>query len=96
MWTDPTTGEGTLGTGSSPYPCRYVVPDVLPRSLKAVTPPVLGEIDDLTVILFAVAGFLRLCPSLAVAFHRAAIEDGRRYAPMLATDDIIHAEWRRD
>jgi uncharacterized membrane protein YkvA (DUF1232 family) len=64
-----------------------LVPDILPA---------IGEIDDLTVILAAVAVFLRLCPSAAAAFHRAAIAHGRRYAPMSPTDDVIDAEWRRN
>jgi uncharacterized membrane protein YkvA (DUF1232 family) len=64
-----------------------LVPDILPA---------IGEIDDLTVILAAVAVFLRLCPSAAVAFHRTAIADGQRYAPMSPTDDVIDAEWRQN
>ena len=57
--------------------------------------PVLGEIDDPTRDSFVVAGFLRLCPSSAVAFHRAAIVEGQPYAPMSPIDDVIDAEWRR-
>ena len=62
------------------------VPDVI---------PVLGQIDDLGVLLFSLEAFPRLCPAEAVAFHRAAIDQGRRYSPMPATDQIIDAEWRR-
>ena len=58
--------------------------------------PLLGQVDDLTVILLALTAFLRLCPAAAVAFHRAAIADGRRYAPLSPTDDVIDAEWRRE
>jgi len=57
--------------------------------------PLLGQVDDLSLILVAVAVFLRLCPAASVAFHRAAIAEGRPYAPMSATDDVIDAEWRR-
>jgi uncharacterized membrane protein YkvA (DUF1232 family) len=64
-----------------------LVPDVL---------PLLGQIDDLSVALIALTAFLRLCPSATVAFHRAAIADGRRYAPLSPTDDVIDAEWRRE
>jgi uncharacterized membrane protein YkvA (DUF1232 family) len=63
-----------------------VVPDFL---------PLLGQIDDLTLILIALAAFLRLCPWATVAFHPGAIAEGRRYAPMSSTDDVIDAEWRR-
>jgi uncharacterized membrane protein YkvA (DUF1232 family) len=57
--------------------------------------PVLGELDDLSVILIALAAFLKLCSAGAVLFHRAAIAEGRPYGPMSPTDDIIDAEWRR-
>src|SRR5262245_25689752 len=39
--------------------------------------PVFGEIDDLTIVLMALAAFLKLCPAGAVAFHRAAIGERR-------------------
>jgi len=63
-----------------------VVPDLL---------PLLGQVDDLTLILVALAVFLRICPPAAVAFHRRAIAEGRPYAPMSPTDDVIDADWRR-
>jgi uncharacterized membrane protein YkvA (DUF1232 family) len=63
------------------------IPDVL---------PVLGQVDDLGIILVALEGFVRLCPAGAVAFHRAAIEQGGRYSPMRPADDFIDAEWRRE
>ena len=63
------------------------IPDVL---------PLLGQIDDLTLILIALSAFLRLCPAAPVAFHRAAIAEGRPYAPMSSADDVIDAEWRRE
>jgi uncharacterized membrane protein YkvA (DUF1232 family) len=58
--------------------------------------PLLGQVDDLTIILVALAVFLRLCPAAPVAFHRTGIAEGRRYAPMSPTDDVIDAEWRRE
>ena len=64
-----------------------LVPDVL---------PVLGQLDDLGVVLIALEVFLRLCPAGAVAFHRAAIAEGRGYAPMSPAADFIDAEWRRE
>ena len=64
-----------------------VIPDVL---------PLLGQIDDLAIILIALEVFARLCPVPAVAFHRDAIAQGRRYSPMLNTDGFIDAEWRRE
>ncbi|MGB7219114.1 MAG: DUF1232 domain-containing protein [Vicinamibacterales bacterium] len=64
-----------------------LIPDVL---------PVLGEIDDLSLVVIALVVFLRLCPAAATAFHRAAIAQGRRYSPMPSTSDFIDAEWRRE
>jgi len=61
------------------------IPDIL---------PFVGEIDDLTVVLFVVALFLKLCPAGAVAFHREAIGEGRPFSPMSPMDDVIEAEWR--
>lgn len=71
----------------------YVVSpiDVLPDML-----PGLGQIDDLTLMLIALAVFLRLCPAATVAFHRAAIDQGRRYSPMPMAGDVVDAEWRRE
>jgi uncharacterized membrane protein YkvA (DUF1232 family) len=62
------------------------VPDLL---------PLVGQLDDLGVILIMLEIFLRLCPAAAVAFHRTAIAHGQKYAPMSPTDDFIDAEWRR-
>jgi uncharacterized membrane protein YkvA (DUF1232 family) len=64
-----------------------LVPDVF---------PLIGQIDDLTLILVALSAFLKLCPVGPVAFHRAAIAEGRPYAPMSPADDVIEAEWRRN
>ena len=63
------------------------VPDVI---------PVLGQLDDMGILLISIEAFLKLCPAEAVVFHRTAIDDGRRYSPMSATDQVIDAEWRRE
>ena len=64
-----------------------IVPDFL---------PVLGQLDDLGIVLMALEGFLRLCPPAAVAFHRAGIAAGRRFSRMPVAADVIDAEWRRE
>ena len=64
-----------------------LVPDVFPA---------LGQLDDLGVIVAALAVFRRLCPAPADAFHREAILQGRPYSPMAADGDVIDAEWRRE
>jgi uncharacterized membrane protein YkvA (DUF1232 family) len=58
--------------------------------------PLLGQVDDLTLSLIALATFLKMCPAGPLAFHRGAIGEGRPYSPMSSTDDVIDAEWRRE
>jgi len=57
--------------------------------------PVLGQLDDLGVIVGALELFIRLCPSGAQAFHREAIVQRHAYSRMSPDDDAIEAEWRR-
>ena len=63
------------------------VPDLL---------PVLGQLDDLSIILIGLETFLRLCPGMASTFHRDAIAQGRPYSPMSPSGDVIDAEYRRN
>ena len=63
------------------------VPDVL---------PVLGQLDDLSVVLIALEAFFRFCPQEAVDFHRAAMAQGRKYEPMPLTGEVINAEFHRE
>jgi uncharacterized membrane protein YkvA (DUF1232 family) len=58
--------------------------------------PLIGQLDDVTLSLIALATFLRMCPAGPVAFHRGAIAEGRPYSQMSSTDDVIDAEWRRE
>lgn len=63
------------------------VPDVL---------PVLGQLDDLSVLLIAFEAFFRLSPAGAVYFHRAAMAQGRKYDPMPVPGEVIDVEFRRE
>jgi len=63
------------------------IPDVL---------PVLGQIDDLGILILSVKLFLRLCPTVATAFHSGAIASGKSFAPMAPADIVIDASYRRD
>ena len=63
------------------------IPDVI---------PVLGQLDDIGFVIFALEMFVRICPAAAVAFHRAALLGGRRYGPMPQADEVIDAEYRRE
>jgi uncharacterized membrane protein YkvA (DUF1232 family) len=74
-----------LGAAYVLFPLDFL-PDVI---------PIVGQIDDLGFLLIALEGFLRLCPTEAVTFHRAAIDEGRRYSRMHPAGDFIDAEWRR-
>ena len=62
-----------------------VIPDVL---------PVIGEIDDLAIVLLGIKTFLRLCPAAVTAFHREAIAQGRAFSPMTPRDAVLDAEFR--
>ena len=57
--------------------------------------PVLGQLDDLGVIVMALETFLKLCPARVVDFHRAALAQGRAYSPMPGDGDVIDADFRR-
>ena len=76
-----------------PLAALYVVSpiDLVPDFL-----PVLGQLDDLALMIVALEVFLRLCPARVTTFHRAAIAHGRKYSPMYPTVDVIDAEWRRE
>lgn len=58
--------------------------------------PVLGQLDDLGIVLAALELFLRVCPDAPTAFHRESLVAGRRYAPMPAQGAVIDAEFRRE
>lgn len=63
------------------------VPDIL---------PVIGQVDDLGILILSVKLFLRLVPAAIKAFHADAITSGRRFAPMAPTDVVIEASYRRE
>lgn len=58
--------------------------------------PVLGQLDDLSIVLIGLEMFLRLSPSGTTTFHREAIAQGRPYTPMTPSGDVIDAEYRRN
>ena len=76
--------------------------DVIPDAI-----PFVGELDDAMLLVLGLEVFLRVCPKATVAFHRAAITAGRRFAPMPPgasgpTDGpspngpVIDAEYRKE
>jgi uncharacterized membrane protein YkvA (DUF1232 family) len=63
-----------------------VVPDLL---------PVVGQLDDLGILLAGMQAFIHLCPDAVAAFHRAALTAGRRFSRMPREGDgFIDAEFR--
>jgi len=64
-----------------------IVPDVL---------PILGQLDDLTLLLVSLEAFLKLCPAHVVDFHRAARDQGRRYTAMPHEGEIIDVAFRHE
>ena len=62
------------------------VPDIL---------PIVGQVDDLGIIFIALETFLRLSPTGAVDYHRAAVAEGRPFGPMPPNGEVIDAEFRR-
>jgi len=58
--------------------------------------PVLGQLDDLGILIVSVKLFLRLCPAPISAFHGDAITTGRRFTPMSPADVVIDATYRKD
>jgi uncharacterized membrane protein YkvA (DUF1232 family) len=63
--------------------------------------PVLGQLDDLGVILLALEAFVHLSPPEPVRFHQAALAQGTRYQPMPRArvdtpGQVIDAEFRED
>ena len=59
--------------------------------------PILGQLDDLGVVLAALELFLHLCPDAPSAFHRSAIAAGRRFSRMPpAHGQTIDGEFRAE
>jgi uncharacterized membrane protein YkvA (DUF1232 family) len=65
--------------------------DVLPDLF-----PILGQLDDIGILLAALALFLKLCPPDIVRFHRDAMAAARNYSPTGRQPRDIDAEFRRE
>ena len=63
------------------------IPDVL---------PVVGQMDDVGILILSVKLFLRMCPPAVASFHAGAITSGRRFTPMGPADVVIDATYRRE
>ncbi len=58
--------------------------------------PIIGQLDDLGILVLALEAFLFLSPHAVVDFHKTAIAEGRPYAPMPVGEDYIDAAFRRE
>jgi len=56
--------------------------------------PVLGQLDEIGIILIGTETFIALCPRLVVAEHMAAIERDAPYAAGASSSETIEGEWR--
>ncbi len=76
-----------------PFALLYLVSpvDILPDVI-----PGLGEMDDLVILYAALQLFLRVSPSIAIAFHQSAIERRQKFSTMPPSDVVIDAEFRRE
>lgn len=65
------------------------VPDII---------PIVGQMDDLAIIMMAVEAFKRFAPSHVVAHHEVEIAQGRPYSPARSSTkaDYIDVDFRRD
>lgn len=62
------------------------VPDVL---------PLIGQLDDVGLLLLAMQAFVKVCPAAAVDHHRTALAEGRPFASAAAAGQVFDAEFRR-
>ncbi len=58
--------------------------------------PIIGQLDDIGILVLGLKLFLRLCPADVVAFHREAIDHHLPFAPMSPADQVIDAEFHRN
>jgi uncharacterized membrane protein YkvA (DUF1232 family) len=84
-----------------PLPIKLIIPSVVgvyvlsPIDFMPDVLPLIGQIDDIAVILAGVALFIQLCPPDVVDEHRAALA-GEVKAPQTGghTGETVDAEYR--
>ena len=75
-------------------PCASLIYVVMPIDVIPDVIPVLGQLDDLGVVILAVEAFIMMCPQHVVAEHLAAIEAGGGQATRPADkDNVVDGEW---
>ncbi len=78
-------------------PVATLVYLVLPVDLLPDIAPLLGQIDDLGILIVGIESFIALCPSDVVSEHLRQIE-GRtqpsQTTPETTTPETIEGEWR--
>jgi uncharacterized membrane protein YkvA (DUF1232 family) len=62
--------------------------------------PLVGQLDDLGILLLGAEAFIALCPRHVVAHHQVEIQAGRGFTPSrtapsgTADGEVIDADWR--
>jgi uncharacterized membrane protein YkvA (DUF1232 family) len=82
-----------------PMLAKLVVPAafvyiVSPLDLLPDLIPILGQVDDVGILLLGLAAFIKMCPSHLVAEHEATLEGRPPPAPERRGDEPIDAKYR--
>ena len=64
--------------------------DIIPDMI-----PVLGQLDDVGVVILGIESFIKLSPAYVVAEHRAVIEGGSVHSKNdgATKDNVVDGEW---
>jgi uncharacterized membrane protein YkvA (DUF1232 family) len=73
-------------------PVAILIYLALPVDLLPDIAPLLGQVDDLGVLIVGIESFIALCPSEVVEEHLRQIEGRAR--PSQTTSETIEGEWR--
>ncbi len=73
-------------------PVAILIYLALPVDLLPDIAPLLGQVDDLGVLIVGIESFIALCPSEVVEEHLRQIEG--RVRPSRTTSETIEGEWR--
>ena len=82
-----------------PVAAKLLVPGALaylisPLDLVPDLIPLLGQVDDIGLVLLAVAAFVKMCPSHIVSEHEAALDGREPTARTPGRDEPIDAKYR--
>ena len=87
-------GDRRVPVYLKPLPFAGLIYLVWPADLLPDLVPLLGQIDDLGVIILGVEAFIRLSPPSVVAEHEADIRAGGSTPRGGNSDNVIDGEWK--